>query len=598
MRFLILFFCFSLLNAVSAQELNLANQYFNDGEYEKATEIYKSLHTNNPGADIYFTRLLACYTALRKFDEAESMIRKEISRRPKDAQLLVHYGDLLSQKGEEDKANKTYKDAIKNLESDPLAIHRLGNAFIEKNKYDLAIEVFEKGNKLTQGAGGFSYNIADVYRRKGDIQKMLENYIDGLDNNTIQVNSLKNVLIAYLPVEKYSELQTMIYDKLDKKPDDIAYLDLLQWLFVQKKDFPNAMRQAKSLDKLQNGNGSNVFDLATIIENETDFKTAIDGYAYIKNLGEASPFYLEAVRHILICRKNQIILKNDYTKQDLLALESDYESFMQTNSRSRVIAPILMEFAELEARYINNIPKAIEILKALVINPIIDIRSRSLAKLDLADYYLIQGERWESTLLYSQVDKDYMEDQLGEMARFKNAKLSYFAGDFKWAQEQFDILKQATSKLISNDAIDLSVFIMDNLNQDSTGAALSDYSQAELLVFQNKYSDALTILDSITSQYKDNSLVDDVWYLEGLIYNKQKNTEQAIKKFESVVEKYKEDIRADNALYELAKIYDYQLDDKDKAKTYYEKLYTDYSGSVLAVESRKRYRVLRGDANQ
>ena len=171
----------------------------------------------------------------------------------------------------------------------------------------------------------------------------------------------------------------------------------------------------------------------------------------------------------------------------------------------------------------------------------------------------------------------------------------YKRQDFHWAQEQFDILKQATSKLISNDAIDLSVFILDNLNQDTTGEALTMYSQAELKVFQNQYEEALAILDTITAEYKENSLVDDVWYLEGQIYNKQKKTDLAIDKYNSILEKYKEDIRADNALYELAKIYDYQKDDKTKAMELYERLFTEYSGSVLAVESRKRFRKLRGD---
>ncbi len=221
-----------------------------------------------------------------------------------------------------------------------------------------------------------------------------------------------------------------------------------------------------------------------------------------------------------------------------------------------------------------------------------------MAKLDLADYYLIQGERWESTLLYSQVDKDFQEDQLGELARFKNARLSYFAGDFNWAQEQFDILKQATTRLISNDAIDMSVFILDNLNQDTLGLALSDYAQTELKVFQNKYDEAMVMLDSILSEYKENSLLDDVLYLQANILNKQKKTEEAIQKYNKIIENHKEEIRADNALFELAKIYDYQLSQKEKAMSLYEKLFLDYSGSVLAIEARQRFRKLRGDAVQ
>ena len=252
-------------------------------------------------------------------------------------------------------------------------------------------------------------------------------YIEGLENKTIQIASLKNVLIAYLPKEKYNDLQALIYDKLDKDPQNLDFLNMLQWSFLQKKDFANALRQAKAIDKIKGGNGSDIYELSLIIENENDFKTAIEGFSYLKELGENSAYYLDAERQILICRRNQIVQKNDYNNADLIALEKDYETFRIQNAKSRQIASLMIEYAELEARYLNNIPKSIEILEELVKNPLIDQRTKSQAKLDLADYYLISGERWEATLLYSQVDKDYMEDQLGEMARFRNAKLSYYA---------------------------------------------------------------------------------------------------------------------------------------------------------------------------
>ena len=135
------------------------------------------------------------------------------------------------------------------------------------------------------------------------------------------------------------------------------------------------------------------------------------------------------------------------------------------------------------------------------------------AKLQLGDFYLMTGEIWEATLLYSQVDKDFGEDILGHEARFRNAKLSYYNGDFDWAQAQFDVLKSSTSKLISNDALDLSVFILDNVGADSITAPLSLYSDAELLVFQNKYDEAIGKLDSITLLYPEHSLLDDIVYL-------------------------------------------------------------------------------------
>jgi tetratricopeptide (TPR) repeat protein len=359
------------------------------------------------------------------------------------------------------------------------------------------------------------------------------------------------------------------------------------------------MRQAKALDRKLNENGNRVYGIAVAAASDNDLRAAIEGYNFVKEKGPTGSFYHESNRQVLFCRRQLIVERNDYKKEDLLQLETDYQKYKDEFGSNYISAPLIIEYAELEARYLNNVNKAIQLLLDLVKSNYVEIHVKAKAKLDLGDYYLITGERWEATLLYSQVDKDFKEDELGELARFKNAKLSYFAGDFSWAQEQFDILKRATSRLISNDAIDLSVFILDNLNQDTTGESLSMYSKAELKVFQNEYDSALYILDQIPFNDPESKfLEDDVWYLQAKIYDHLKLTDTAIAKYNLILEKHKEEIRADNSLYELAKIYDYQLNNKEKAKELYEKLFMDFSNSVLAVEARKRYRVLRGDKVQ
>ena len=257
-----------------------------------------------------------------------------------------------------------------------------------------------------------------------------------------------------------------------------------------------------------------------------------------------------------------------------------------------------MEMAELEALYINDLSKAVGLLDTLIKTPGLERDDRSRAKINLADYYLMLGERWESTLLYSQVDKDSKEEILGQEARFKNAKLAYYNGDFQWAQAQFDVLKASTSKLISNDALDLSVFIMDNLNLDTTADAITLYAGAELLVFQNRFEEAIARLDTLRREFPEHSLQDDIFYLEAQIAQKRNDFVRAAALYQKVADTWPEDIRADNALFALAQLYETRLDAKDKAMTLYEKIFNDYSGSVFAVEARKRFRILRGDKVQ
>ncbi len=276
-------------------------------------------------------------------------------------------------------------------------------------------------------------------------------------------------------------------------------------------------------------------------------------------------------------------------------MKKEYLDFFDLLGRNAQTAQLMIEYATFEGFYLHNLPAAITILEELLQFGSVSPEIIATAKLSLADFYLMQGERWEASLLYSQVDKDFKEGVLGEKARYQNAKLSYYAGDFEWAQEQFKILKGATSKLISNDAIDMSVFILDNLGLDTTEVTLQIFASADLLIFQNKFDEALEKLDSIKILFPEHSLDDDVMYQKAQIFKKLRKIDEVIPLFEKIIETYKEEIKADNALFELAEIYETILSDSEKAKMLYEKLFIEYSGSSFAVEARKRFRILRGD---
>ena len=249
----------------------------------------------------------------------------------------------------------------------------------------------------------------------------------------------------------------------------------------------------------------------------------------------------------------------------------------------------------LDALFINDLTKAISILKEVVDLPGINGYVHANAKLDLGDYYLMSGEVWEATLLYSQVDKAFVEDILGQDARFRNAKLAYYNGDFEWAQTQFDILKTSTSKLIANDALDLSIFIMDNLGLDSNTHAMSEFAKTELMIFQNKLDSAIQKLTILGNIYSEHGLNDDILYLKAKLFEKKRDYTAAEALYQQIIDEFPEEIRADNALYYQAQLYERQLHNPEKAKACYEKLFMEYTDSTFAIEARKRYRELRGD---
>jgi outer membrane protein assembly factor BamD (BamD/ComL family) len=197
--------------------------------------------------------------------------------------------------------------------------------------------------------------------------------------------------------------------------------------------------------------------------------------------------------------------------------------------------------------------------------------------------------------MYAQVDRAFKNDPLGQEAKFRAARLDYFRGDFLWAQAQLDVLKSATSQLIANDALSLSLLISDNIGADSSEEELTMYSHADLLSYQNKNDLALVTLDSLQTMFPDHSLIDDVWYKEAQIYDVKRNFAMEDSLLKKIVEKYADGVLADDALFDRAELYERKLNDKSKAMELYQDLLTKFPGSLYCVEARKRYRSLRGD---
>jgi tetratricopeptide (TPR) repeat protein len=582
-----------------AQPAKLAQQYYQNGEYEKAASLYEQLYQANERNPYYFDRYVDCLIYLEQYDDADKVISRQLRKDPQNVNLYVTAGRLYERQMMEDKARKQYEAAIENLPANQYTITRLANAFLSQTKYDLAIKTYERGAELLKDEQVFAYNLGDLYRRKGDTPKMIENYLSSMDANPDLVNNLKVIFQRYLTEEDYRELQAQLYQRIQNNDRNLNNNELLTWVFIQRKDYRNALRQVKALDRRLRENGGRIFRLGEVAADDGDYDAAIEAFDYIVEEKPTSTFYIDAKREGLRNRRFRLVEGYSYSEADLRELESQYASFLEEFGKSRATASIILEMAELEALYINDLDKAISLLKDMIELPGVDPITLAWGKINLADYYLMQGEVWESTLLYSQVDKTFKEDLLGHEARFRNAKLSYYNGDFQWAQAQFDVLKASTSKLIANDALDLSVFIMDNLGLDTSATAMEMYAQSELLVFQNRFEDAFRKLDSLLSEFPDHSLDDDVLYLKSKVYRKQREYDKTVELLQKIIDEYAEEsIRTDNALFELAELYENHYDDKEKAKKLYETLFIDYSGSTYAVEARKRFRILRGDKVQ
>ncbi|MDB5116464.1 MAG: tetratricopeptide repeat protein, partial [Mucilaginibacter sp.] len=310
--------------------------------------------------------------------------------------------------------------------------------------------------------------------------------------------------------------------------------------------------------------------------------------------GKDQPLYADA-KIELINTKNLKITAGKYVESDLTDLEKNYLDLIAEFGKNNSTAAAMQKLANLQTFKLHKLNDAQKVLEDAISIPQIRPNLLAACKLDLGDIYLLNNQPWEATLLYSQVEKDYPNTTMGQDAKFRNAKFAYYTGDFTWAKGQLDVLKAATSQLIANDALNLSLLIADNIAADTSGKALKMYARADLQIFAEQQDKATRILDSIDTKFPNNALYDDILMAKARISIQQKNYADAVADLKKIVAEHPTDLWADDAVFMLGDIYENQLTNKEQAKTYYQKIITDYAGSLWINEARKRFRKLRGD---
>lgn len=582
-------------NKLSAQgnEFALARQYTASGEPEKALELYDKLYKQDNEA--YFPFYLSTLLDLKKFEVAESAAKKMMKLFPTNAKYVIALGSVYAKKGETEKANALYDELIRNLPNDQITIANIASQFYQGNNVDYAIKAFVTGRKKLNKDEAFTNELITLYRYKRDKTNLTEEVLNLLALNEGYINQAEYTLsVVYEGPEDYDMLRMALLKRIQKYPQQTVYVNMLTWQYLQQKDFDQALNQTLALSRRTNSDGSDVYELCrTLVSNEA-YDAAIRGYEFVISKGKDKPWYTSA-KVELINAKNLKITTGKYVQADLTGLEKDYLDLLTELGRNTSTAFAMQKLANLQALKLHKLNDAQKILEEVTQLSGLRPEMAAACKLDLADVYLLNKQPWDATLLYSQVEKDYPNTAMGQDAKFRNAKFSYYTGDFAFAKGQLNVLKSATSQLIANDALNLSLLITDNLSADSAGSALKVYARADMLIFAQEPEKAMQVLDSVNIKYPDNILTDDISMAKARIFIQQKNYTEAVTYLKKIFTEHPTDLWADDAVYMLGDIYENELGDKEQAKQYYQKIITDYAGSLWINDARKRFRILRGD---
>lgn len=598
--FALLFLLFSA--SVFAQEgtdQQLAQHYFNSGEFEKALPYYQKLYAKE-STKIYFNRYLECLLQTGKEKEAEKLIKKQIATDKNSLEYQVMLADFYENHEKPKEATKIYQELIDEASKTSYALQDLFKTLKGKGKYDIALQALEKGRKNLKESYPLHLEFAEIYGIQGQTEKMIDEYLALIELEPGYASSIEAILTQKIDFSaentpEFDLIKGRLLEKSQKKPNDYVYTEMLIWLFTQKKQFNTALVQAQALDKREKGGGRRVFELGTMCVQNKAYDVARKAFQYIVDLGDDKPLFLDAEFALLNARYLEITQSRNFGTDELNATIAAYEQMLLKVGKSRNSIRLISELAHIQAYYGNQAQQAKTNLEDALKIPGLTSMQEAELKMQLADILVITDEIWDASLLYMQVDKDFKFEPIGFEAKFKNARIFYYDGDFDFAQNQLDVLKQSTSKLIANDAMQLSLLITDNYGIDSNFTAMSQFAKADLLLEQHQYGPAFQLYDSIAAAFPYHGLMDEILLRKAKAMQNQGKWNDAITYLNELLKYHNQDILADDAVFQLATIYEDHLNDKEKASEYYKRILFEYKGSLYTVEARKHLRILRGD---
>ena len=574
-----------------SQNEQLAQYYYDKGDFEKALISYEELLQDIPQNSQYFLRTIDCYQQLQRYDVAEKAIQTRFDKY-KQGNLLVELGYNFQLQKKEDNAKMYYEKAFDRIQKNPNEVYSISNSFERKVLLDYALKSYQKAVEL-QPNFNFNYQIGLLYGQLGNVEMMISTFLDEAFANPQNSIQIQNQLARFMADEGDASFDNSLRKALiirTQKNQDLFWNHYLSWFYVQHKEFEKAFIQEKAIYKRNPESLSNIVNLGQLAIEEENVEAA----------KEILGFVLENTKDLeLLIQANAYLIKMKIKvaqPKDFVTINAELNHLLQEYE----INPFTLPLQLIQAHFLTFNLKNPEEGKAVVKKALalsLNTYEVAQAKMELADILLYEEKFNQALLYYSQIELDLKNDVVAHEASLKAAKTSYFKTDFAWALKQFKELKSANTQLIANDALEYFLLINDNTVADSTQTALAAFAKGDYLLYQNRNQEAVLQFQTILKTFKGQEIEAVTLLRLGKTYEKLGDYTLALSQYQTIIDQHNDGIYIDEALYYAAEIYTKQLQLPEKAKPLYEKIIFSHEDSIYFVDARRKFRELRGDTN-
>jgi tetratricopeptide (TPR) repeat protein len=587
--FLNIFLFFSLV--CFSQNEQLAQYYYEKGDFEKAKIGFEELLESVPQNMQYFLRTIDCYQQLEQYDVAEKAIQSRLDKYNQGS-VVVELGYNFQLQKQEDKAKIYYEKAIERINKNPNEVYSIASSFEKKVLLENALKSYQTATDAEPKLN-FNFQKGLLYGQLGNADMMISTFLDEAFANPQNSILIQNQLSRFMSEDSDANFNESMRKALIirvQKSQDLFWNRYLSWFYVQQKELSKAFIQEKAIYKRNSESLSNIVNLARLSIEEGDQDIANEILAFVIENTKDLELLIQARTYL-------IKMKIDKAQEkDFAAINTELSALLTEYEISPFTLPLQLIQAHFVAFNLKNPEQGRTIIKKSLDLQLNDYQVAQ-AKMELADILLFEEKYNQALIYYSQIEMDLKNDEVAHEASLKAAKTSYFKTDFVWALKQFKELKSANTQLIANDALEYYLLINDNTVADSTQTALKEFAKGDYLLYQNRNKEAIAQFQSILQKYKGQEIEAVTLLRLGKIYEKTGDYNLALSQYQEITDHHSDGIYIDEALFFSAEIFNKKLEIPEKAKPLYEKIIFNHQDSIYFVEARKSFRKLRGDTN-
>lgn len=594
--------------------MRLARVYEETRDYANAVRLYTELHKQKPEFPEISEGLYRSLFALKKFDEAEKLVRERISLEGESFDIYISLALVLAKQNKKADAINAYMDAEKHgAEFHPYSlVVSISQAMVDAGLAEDALDYLKKNRTKIEEGELLTGEIGSLLFKIGRYEEGTKEYLSMLAANESQLGFIQSRVAVFTQDSLVRKtILTTIANTIEIKDASIPQLRLLAWSYGELKDYPNSYKVMLALDERasnQNANASGyeLFQFAERARTEGSLEVAVAAYdEALKRLKKSTnndprkEYFISQTELGSLKTKAQFALTKDTTA--IRGAVEEYERFGLENRHSDLSLEALSNAGELSFKTLFDLPRAERIYTGMI--------SRSNGKSErardaffaLEEIALAKGDLTTANSQLDNVDKllaqrNRPEDNdIKNRVTFERARIQYFNGNFDTA---FTMLTQVASDAGSdyaNDAIGLRSFIEEN-QETGNNAALKLYARADLAMLARDYNSAFSALQSIRDGSPNDLVTDDAVIRSSELLVKLGKPNEAVTLLDTMQDRMSSSPLVDKAGFTAAEIVETVIKDKRRAQQMYEEFLARYDKSPLCTEARKRARKLRGDS--